>query len=148
MLCARSGGLVRRACRACRSAAAPLTVRAGRWGADVLSPGKRPPLLPGLLLPPSSRSNIRQLRHAAQNAQPAVVLVDSEIPAALRRGAANLARLRALPLRGLNVRDVVWAHALVVTRAALGEVNAELDPARDRRRRRRVSAGAEEAAGE
>jgi hypothetical protein len=42
--------------------------------------------------------------------------------------------VRALPLRGLNVKDVVWAHTLIMTRPALDAANAALAPANDKRR--------------
>lgn len=76
----------------------------------------------------------RSPRHSAQNAQPSVLLVDVAIPGALRKGTANLKRVRALAVRGLNVRDVVWAHTLVISRAALEAVNAGLTPATDKTR--------------
>lgn len=73
-------------------------------------------------------------RHSAQNAQPSVLLVDVAIPSALRKGTGNLKRVRTLAVRGLNVRDVVWAHTMVISRAALEAVNAGLTPSTDKTR--------------
>ena len=47
---------------------------------------------------------------------------------------SGLARLRVLPVHGLSVRNVTWAHTLVITRAALDAANTVLAPALDRRR--------------
>ena len=79
-------------------------------------------------------STAQLVRHAKQNAQPACVIVDTAIAPALRKGAANLARVRTLPVHGLSVRDVVWAHTIVLTRAALAATNSTLAPDMDRRR--------------
>lgn len=76
----------------------------------------------------------RSPRHSAQNAQPSVLLVDVAIPKALRKGTGNLKRVRTLAVRGLNVRDVVWAHTVVISRAAVEAVNAGLTPSTDKTR--------------
>lgn len=73
-------------------------------------------------------------RHSAQNAQPACTLIDVDISPALLKGCANLSRVRPLPVRGLNVRDIAWAHTVIVTRAGLRAINEVLTPELDRQR--------------
>lgn len=73
-------------------------------------------------------------RHGSQNAQPSVLVVDVDIPAPLFKGCSNLKRVKCLPVKGLNVKEVAWSHTLVVTRPALKLINEALDPLRDRER--------------